>query len=538
MPRSWARWFPWLFFGGITALIVYPWFLQPGYLFLLDFVWTPQVSSPLLTLRSGLLSSVPYQLVFWLLNKIIPAPLLQKIAFSLPLWFSGASMFHLMKWVGRQHRSHFQLSAALIAGIFYMSNAFVVTRYFMGQYFFLLAYALTPWIFLAGLRLIALPTTRRGLVAGLALAGGMITNAHHVILLPLLLGPYLLQLIRRRVTRRVWLSLLTPLIIILVAMLALYYRSPLATRVAPDPTGPEHRLLAAPFTHHLLLDTVFLTANWKADLPYLFPYELTAYFGRWMSLLLIMMAIGGYAALSQEEKGSYSPLIGIIALSIFLSLGLAHPWTRPGNAWLYSHLSLWTIMRDSGKFMALVALGESMLLGRGVLAVTAYLSRYSYPRAAYGVLAGTISVVALMLWPAIGGFYGQIYAQPYPDSWYEIKDYLDKQPSPRRVLFLPWHMYMPFSFSDDRTITNPAPLFFDHSLVVASKNSEVGKSDQILFDAAVLKRYLREQNIQYVMLATDTDDADAYSYLSTYPSLQLVLSRPEMQLWQTKIPTP
>ena len=59
----------------------------------------------------------------------------------------------------------------------------------------------------------------------------------------------------------------------------------------------------------------------------------------------------------------------------------------------------------------------------------------------------------------------------YPASWAAAAERVD--PAPARMLFLPWHGYQPFTFTQDRTVATPAGAFFPGP-VLSSSAVEVG----------------------------------------------------------------
>lgn len=172
--------------------------------------------------------------------------------------------------------------------------------------------------------------------------------------------------------------------------------------------------------------------------------------------------------------------------------------------------------------------------------------------------ATTTAIAALLLTiyaatPAKSGFSQQIYPLIYPASWYEWNEAMTIAPRPARALFLPWHKYLPFAFTADRTVANPAPDFFTNSEIISGDNSEVGGSrgrpfiyseskqpqsarlEDILTDALTrvdLANRLAEEKIEYVILATDTLDADKYYYLYQQSNLQPVFHSPDLVVWK------
>lgn len=114
-------------------------------------------------------------------------------------------------------------------------------------------------------------------------------------------------------------------------------------------------------------------------------------------------------------------------------------------------------------------------------------------------------------------------------------------------------MYLPFEFTAERTVVNPAPGFFTSTEIISGDNSEVGGSfgrpfiatestrpmsrqiEQILAAAPARRdigQRLATENIHYIMLATDTPDATQYDYLYLQHDLRLVFEKPDLVVWE------
>lgn len=533
------RW-AWLYFLGLTLLVVFPWFVAPGFLFLLDFVWPPELTVPTTWWPTPSLSTVPYEWLWWGLSLVVPTAVLQKTVFSLPFFIAGLAMFHLMRWLLSHWQSKPVLIPALAAGTFYAFNSFVITRVFMGHFYMLLAYALTPWAVLFFLKFLEQVRWRNGLMATGALLGVLITNSHQILLLPI----FFLAFLRRRHLQRLywwgWFIFLVPLGCF---VLASWLVGQQAGAGQLDPRGPWARALQAPYSGSFFIDIVALTATWKTDLPFFFPHERLLGFGVVMTVLLSTMAWG--VAYWRKQSRARPVVLASLAggvLAGWLALGVAHPMTEPVAGWLYQHVPFWLGLRDSAKWLAIVALAESILLGAGV----ATLPR----RAALGMLLLTLYLTL----PAWRGFSGQVVPNSYPASWFEARTWLAQQGPGGQVLFLPWHQYLPFSFSDERTISNPAPRFFSDAKLISGDNSEVGGGDrpfiysesrrplskliEQVLEAAPERmdfgQQLKTENIRFIMLARDTIDSDRYVWLSKQHDLKLVFESAELLIWKNK----
>lgn len=534
------RW-AWVYFLGLTLLVVLPWFLQPGFLFLLDFVWPPTLTPPSTWWVTPSLSTVPYEWLWWLFSFVVPTAVLQKVVFSLPFFIAGLAMFQLLRWLLHRWSSEQVFLPALTAGTFYAFNSFVVTRVFMGQFYLLLAYALTPWAVLFFLRFLATPRWQQGLRAAFFLLLVFITNSHQIFLLPLFLVFFLR---RRHFTHPAWKGWVVFLFPVVCFVFVSWLVSHRAGAGHLDPRGPWARALQPPYSGHFFVDVALLTATWKTDLPFFFPAERLVGFGGAMALLLLVMTRG--IVYWRRNVMAWSVLmasVGAGLLAGLLAVGVAHPLTEPPAAWLYQHVPFWLGLRDSAKWLTIVALAESILLGAGVAVLPRRLS------------LGLVFLTIYLTVPTWRGFSGQLLPAQYPDSWREAQVVLAQQGASQRVLFLPWHQYLPFSFSDERTIDNPARRFFGGVELISGDNSEVGgtggrpyiysestrplsKAIETLLRQASGRTDFGEQlasdNIRFVMLARDTLDADSYVWLHNQRDLHLIFESPELFIWEKK----
>jgi hypothetical protein len=533
-----------VFFGLLTSAVVGPWFLIPGHLFLLDFVWPQTLPTP--QPSNGFTTSLPYDWMFWGMTQLMPVDLVQKIIFTLPLLLAGLSAAHLVGWIIKKDNGEpGPLLALLVAGAFYALNSFVTIRIFMGHFNLLMGYALAPWAVLATLKFREKPTIRRGLLAGLMILIVMVSDAHHIILLSLIIGP-LFIVPRRPKWRHVWAAGAFAAPIVVLAVVFWIGRASSTFLSVYDPQGPWARLLQAPASGNLWLDIVTLTAHWKTDLLFAFPYDFLSFFPYMMIVFLVLIGIGvWYLWWRRSSDWLVWQLLVVAAVSIFLAGGVAHSFSEPVAAWLYRHVPLWIGMRDSAKFIGNVALIEAIFLGVGMAWLNhAILSKVT-----------RFIIFIITLWfvsPAFGGFAGQVLPVSYPYSWEQWNDELAEHESGTKMLVLPWHMYPALDWLESRPIINPAANFFTAIEAIVGDNNEVGglggsvviysesnrpfskKIESILGERKAIKKFgeaMAPESIGYVALLADASDAEKYRWLYKQADLKLVFESPELVVW-------
>lgn len=116
---------------------------------------------------------------------------------------------------------------------------------------------------------------------------------------------------------------------------------------------------------------------------------------------------------------------------------------------------------------------------------------------------------------------------------------------PGQVLFLPWHLYLAFPFTDGRVIANPAPTSFRRSVISGDNVEAVGTDTTSTSPrSAYLERLFAQGprthdfgsliaslGVKYVVLAK-TADWRSYSWVSAQLHLQLVMDSPSLEVWR------
>ncbi|MDQ1694867.1 MAG: hypothetical protein QOJ03_220, partial [Frankiaceae bacterium] len=210
--------------------------------------------------------------------------------------------------------------------------------------------------------------------------------------------------------------------------------------------------------------------------------------------------------------------------------------------WLYWHVHAFQAMREPQKFGALVALGLCAGFGWGVDVLTRDVHRDALRAAATTVLAG----FALAYTPNLfGGLDGHLSTSKQPAEWAGA-DRTVGAGADASVLFLPWHLYLAFPFTDGRVIANPADDFFRRT-VVAGDNVELPnvadesparRSAYLVEEMAIAREggtdfaaRIAPLDVGYVVLAK-TADWPGYAWLNRQPGLVKLLDSPALSVWR------
>jgi hypothetical protein len=168
----------------------------------------------------------------------------------------------------------------------------------------------------------------------------------------------------------------------------------------------------------------------------------------------------------------------------------------------------------------------------------------------------TIAVAPFMFAPTLAwGAAGQLKSSDYPTGWYETKKYLnDKNATANtgskstNILVLPWHMYLPISFTG-RVVANPTGYFFDQTMITGDNFELEGVPPQnqtpttkyisnellpISANQINVGAKLKDRNIQYVLLLKEADWKN-YGWLDKQTDLKIVQNNASLRLYKVQI---
>src|SRR5207245_2353582 len=160
--------------------------------------------------------------------------------------------------------------------------------------------------------------------------------------------------------------------------------------------------------------------------------------------------------------------------ALILDIGIADSHVAPLIRALDTVFPPYRGMRDAGKWATLLAFVYSQLVPIGVMALVAWVRRFLAGRPLALAEGGIIALgLALPLYYGNGllfGTHGQIRPSSYPAGWYAADRALVADQSRRRAVFLPWHLYLSFSFiqNSNRVVASPAPSFFSVPVLIST----------------------------------------------------------------------
>ena len=514
----------------IGVLVVAPW-VTGGYLLLLDWVNGPSstVSPGLYGLSENALDAMPWRLGVELLRTIVGPVAAAWLIVLLPFPIAAAGAAHLMR-MGRLP----SYSAALVA----TCTPLIVDRVTAGHVAYLLGLSFLPWLLSSALNA---RTQQRWFSARTAgwYALSIAVSPHMAWLGGTVL--LLVTLLPRTSIRDAVRLLLTGLA---AAAIYAYALAVVLTGVTTLKIGNAD--LDAFATHvgpgGLLPTVLSLHGYWR---------DWDGQVRNVLGVAAIPVAIAAAAVIvvglmsmlgAGNRRGRLA--LAFIVIGAVLACGTQGPfgWLYQ---WAFDTVPLFTTMREPAKWLGLVQLGFVIAMAAGVRAIEDW-DRAPTLRRPLAIVACLLPLTVL---PALAwGLGGRVDTSTYPDDWSSAARQLD--PAPARALFLPWHGYQPFPFTDERAVATPAAAFFA-APILSSSAVEVGplrsgsaSTQQAVMDELVaagggpdFAGALSRLGVTRVLVSLGLED-DRYAWVAEQPGLTRIESGADMDVYRVDVPVP
>lgn len=554
MKRSTKNWLPYLVYALLSFAILGP-LLRIGYILSLDMVFTPHLSftNNLYGLSENLwtVTTTPLFLLMQGASQIIPGWLVQKFILFLIFFLAGLGMHRLfpIKGIG-----------AYFAGIFYMINPFTYTRLIAGQWGVLAAYALIPFAVRAFISLVEDGSLRKAIkvailttLVGIFAIHGLffIFLAYFIIFVVKLLRERKQRSVMSRVGKYVGISAL------MFLGLNMYWLVPTftATETALEQMGQQDILVFAPQATSSLgvtFDVASMHGFWRGG--YLHIKDFVAYWWIFPIFIIFLTIYGFISRFKDKDTGWLVKSLTIIGVASFvLALGAGSKFTSPIFTWLFYHFPFFKGLRDSQKFVGLLCLCYAYLGGLGLNSLfhTMKAQRKEILRIGAWTLIFFALITPLYYSFPIFGTHGQLKTTDYPQEWYEVNHHLNEDKEDFNILFLPWHLYIDYSWlpNEDQRLACPASHFFDKP-VIYGDNMEIGNiysestnpiSQYIEFllqkgdEIDNLGELLAPLNVKYVLLVHEVDYIH-YNFLHQQKDLTVELEQEGLTLFRNEHP--
>ncbi len=523
--------------------------LLPGFVMTLDSPYAlVQDPSPLFYgLNEHWISAgMPFFSLMHIIAKVVPVWLLEKLVLLTILFLAGLGAHRLFFWRG---------AGSYFAGILYMINPFTYLRFVTGQWQVLFAYALTPFAVKSFLELLEHPTLKKAIeLAVLSTLVGIIVAQGFFLLFLALAAIFVSKGIKERgkITRE---GKIISISAVLFLFLNTYWLVPTLTKgstILQEISEADMLLFAPKVTSsgRLMLDLASMHGFWRD--AYIYISDLTPI---WLLLFFFILYLASYGFICHYKDRERGWLIisiaGIGVTSFVLAVGAASSITMPIFQWLWEHIFFFRGFRDSQKFIGLVCLSYAFLGGLGVkeFAVALKQQERRWSKAALAILIVLSMVVPLVYSLPMFGSYGQLRAVYPPQDWAEVNEYLKSDPGDFNVLFLPWHLYMDFTWlpNRDKRLTSLGERFFSKPIiqgdniempgVYSTSTNPVSKYVEFLLrnggSVNNLGELLVPLNVKYVILVHEADYQN-YDFLYRQEDLKVEQEKPGITLFQNQ----
>lgn len=547
--------------GAIIALAVCFPFFGTGRLFLLD--WSIGPHAPILTsafygLNGGLTAGVLDSIVMGALNHVLggPATWLPVVAFFPLATFSAGRLAGGPRW------------SRAAAGIFYAVNPFVFNRLFVGHIPLLIGYALLPLATKGALQSMT-PKSARWFTPALWWALLTALSPHFAWIYGVVIAAVALVSLRHHGWRRVlgWSATVAVAFVLSCA----YLIAPHLVTNLPTQVGQIsldlYRTSADPHLG-LFVNVLGLYGFWRLGPGPDLPKNVVSGWPFILLAILMVVGVGARTRLRRSGEQSQSPvdesddpprdptspvsidpqrnlaliLVVVGVCGYFLALGDQGP-TGPLFRWVYVHVPFFAIMREPQKFVMLVALAYAVFFGWGAEHV-AHLFAPADARRRLVATALLGVAIPLAYTPTIfNGLAGQLSISTLPSSYQRADALMGSGAG--NVLYLPWHLYMSYPFTQGRVIANGGPASFNRE-VIAGDNVQSGdvttqstspesaylealfaRSSQVHYFGALVAPL----GVKYVVLSKTVDWA-TYDWLAHQRDLRLILDSPALEVWR------
>lgn len=546
--ESWLRAFPARALPAaalsfVIALIAYP-LAKPGYVLLLDAPFGPRFRSfagfpPALASVSA---SFPINVLLTSAHSL-PADALVGKTFIVGAL--AAAAFGAMLIVPAN------TPARLFAGLFAVTNPFVLDRLVAGQMGIVWGVALLPLAAGAILRFVARPSLKLLAASALSFAAVAAFSEHLAYLFPWFAAiAFVAYCASQRTalqgvtTRLAWLVALA----LVSGLLELYWLVP--TLLSGGGVVQRFSLVdvysfatSGIGSTNVVLSAASLHGFWyEASGPGVSSVSWVLFGG-----LTVLCAVGAVALWRRREsRWLCVAAAGAWLLAMFVVLGVSTGLTARPWLFLFDHLPGFAGLREPEKASAYLVL---IYGGLGAVGVQSIARTMSDGSDAWAKFVSPVLVLALLLAygaPLLSGAGGRLDPVQYPASWYDAARIIGRgNRDGAKTLFLPWHQYMQYPFAGGRLLAPPAPNFFPGDVIAgdlhlgatAADGSTVSSFlDAVIADRSEIHRFgalIAPLGVKYVLLA-HTLDFEQYGFLNRSPDLVLVKEWKDLSLYENR----
>ena len=525
----------------IVALVVlFPLFIKPGYILLTDFVFGPHID---LDWKDGWFMM---NIVLKSLSFIFSAALAQK------LFFFALLLAVLLG--GRSLVRYFISDKTLVfvVSLFALFNPFVYDRLMFGQVGVVLATSMLLFSFGALLRYLDDRENKQLIFFGISSGIGLLFASQFIFFFGLVLVLFFVVYFKRwGITH--YKQFIKFLILSFFICLAINANWLVANVV--------HQNQALDFTTSEISNYDFLAFRTVGDSDYGVMNNVVRMSGFWGSdqyrytdladleknwkrsfIALVPFIIFGFVAGVRRQKTRWLT-IGLACaflVAVVLAAGISTSFTRNITHWFFEHVPIYRGLRETQKWVALIVVIYTVFIAMGIsfLFKNHYVAQY---KKSIVLFLGIVMVMQAPLF--LGGFFGQVQPVRYPVDWYTAEQYIECD-GDEQILFLPWHMYMSYSWTAG-IIASPAQAFFSCPVIVSTATEFKGiydNSNNVISQKVV--RWIEQVGesdllhdpllaIKYIIVAKDADWID-YGWMDRLEHIKMVQDTETLQIYQVR----
>ncbi len=444
---------PWIWSAVVALLICGPLLTRRGFALTHDMVFVPHepFKAAWLGLDGSVPRAVPVDAVVSLLGVVVPGDVLQKVFLVGLLVLAGGGAATVVRDSG--------LAGKLAATSLYVWNPFVYERLAMGHWALLCGYAALPWVVLTALRIRERQPLGWPLLC-IALSAAAFTSPSGGVLAGVACCCLLVGVCRAVTWRAVVLCVVVNLPWIVPAVL---YRG----GIPSDPIGVRAFAAQSDTPYGVGGSLLSLGGIWNSDVV---PPGRDSWLLAGLVLSLSIFALVGLRWAGDVRADlPVRRLVLVGALGFALAVLPALPFGLTAMQWVDVHVPGGGLLRDSQKWVALLAVVEAVGIAALVTRLRHHWRAYG-AQATWWLVAGSVLVPVAALPALAWGLDGRLEPVSYPRDWPAVADLLDRYTADGRrgdVAVLPWSIYRQYGWNADRPVLDPAPRFFPGDVVIA-----------------------------------------------------------------------
>ena len=542
------KYLPYILYAMIVGLIMKP-FFTPGFLFLLDMAWTPNIQLSDY-LSGGVSAGFPLALLLKFLSFLAPVEIIQKILLSLFFFLSGAFMYRFARV------NNFGREWSFVAGLFYMLNPWVYERFLAGHWLIMLGYAFFPFVVALFLEFLKRPCKRQIIKLSLFLAVYPILSLHWAYIAYVFLSfcgfIYLWQEKRLSVLKNLEFVKKFLLILILIITVNSFWLFSFWGDAGVFPKITQNDFIAFETSTDTRFGVYFnvlsLYGFWNT--AYFLPKDM---FGAWWMLTIFFVGFSVLGAVYLIKKKNLFGLclaIGFMPILI-LAVGYGSEFSKFFVNIFYYIMPGFKGLRETGKLTGLLAFSYALLVPIGMkyfFELCGYrLKEKSLSFFKFIAIFAVILIVFLSTMGIFNSFDKQLQTYEYPKSWFAVEEMLANNQGTKNVLVLPWCGYPQLDFAGNKRAVNPAHSFFSFDVVVGRnlENIFLMETTQAEWDDLIqnalnknkkfdyYKDFLAQEDISHVLVLKIYNWKD-YDFLNKAEILECIFDGEDAVVYKIK----